>query len=317
MNILKKASIMAAALLISATSFGFQAGAAEQPPIDKNKLNLSLEVLVNARRVQFPDMKPIDQNGRILVPLRFVSDKLGGKLSLKGNDITIVKGDRTVKLTIGAKTATANGKTITLDVAANAIKGRTMVPLRFISEALGEKVEWDSLNQYVWIGNKNVPKIEDVLKADKLSNYAKYLSGSLNDDVTETVTGVKYSQIRIAKSSDFPLKIGDYIYYRIDKALDIKGNEYTRLVCTVSGSGLGDPLYLLRDKLPIRKRHELTSIRETQNGMMVQYHQIVDVADRDLYGAKDYDKLKIKDIDYVLLYTPLDFSVVFKPDFLQ
>lgn len=118
-------------------------------------ISQQIQVLVNAEKVHFPDQKPKIVSNTVLVPLRFVSDKLGGKLQLVGKEITIVKGDRTVKLVIGANTATVNGKTVTLGAAADAEKGRTYVPLRFISNGLGEKVEWDQKNMTVWLGKKS------------------------------------------------------------------------------------------------------------------------------------------------------------------
>lgn len=47
-----------------------------------------------------------------------------------------------IELVIGEKTAYVNGREIVLDVPAQIIDDRTMVPLRFIAESFGCKVEW-------------------------------------------------------------------------------------------------------------------------------------------------------------------------------
>lgn len=142
--------------------------------------DMPIKVLVHARQVQFPDAKPQMVNNQVLVLIRFVSDKLGGKLELNGKVITIVKGDHTAQLTIGSKTVTANGTTMTLDIAANATGVRTYVPLRFISEALGEKVQWDQVARFVWIGSLDVPELRDVVKPVSLEPFMPYfMEGTL------------------------------------------------------------------------------------------------------------------------------------------
>src|SRR5690606_33660804 len=49
------------------------------------------------------------------------------------------------------ETALIDGKTHKLDAVPQQIKGRTMVPLRFVGEALGANVDWDGANQSVAI----------------------------------------------------------------------------------------------------------------------------------------------------------------------
>lgn len=288
---------------------------AEQPKIAQDKLNLSLEVLVNARRMAFPDQRPINKDGHVLVPLRFVADALGGELKLDGKDITIVKGDRTVKLTIGAKVATANNAIITLDVPANAVNGRTMVPLRFISEALGEKVEWDALNQYVWIGSKEVPDIADVVKAQNIKNFEGYFGGTIKNSLLRSLENDPFTEARVLRSNDFPVKIGKYVYYRIDRAVDTNGMEYIRLVDS-DPSELGQSFYLLRKDTQTYKRNEMPEIRENHQGIRVQYNQVVSIVDK-YYGDANYDKLKLNNIDYLYMTSVYDFAVLLKPDFLK
>ena len=46
-------------------------------------------------------------------------------------------------LYIGKKVARVDGQPVTLDVPATTYRGRTMVPLRFISESMGAQVNWE------------------------------------------------------------------------------------------------------------------------------------------------------------------------------
>lgn len=104
-----------------------------------------ISVYVNNVKVSFPDQKPfIDKNNRTLVPVRFVSEALGATVDWEGTiqTVTIKHRANTIKLKIGESKATVNDQTKTFDTKAILQNGRTMVPLRFISETLGAQVEW-------------------------------------------------------------------------------------------------------------------------------------------------------------------------------
>lgn len=65
-------------------------------------------------------------------------------------------------LTIGEKDAKAFGKTKTNDVAPKIVNSRTMLPVRFVAENLGAKVEWDGEKELVTITGKNLKTNENV-----------------------------------------------------------------------------------------------------------------------------------------------------------
>ncbi|MBB6022133.1 hypothetical protein HNR77_003229 [Paenibacillus sp. JGP012] len=94
---------------------------------------------------------PVMKAGRVLVPLRSIFEGLDAdvKYSNQTKKITATRGDQEVSLTLGSKVAYINGQLTMLDVPASTIKGNTMVPIRFVSEAFGEKVFWNSRNQRV------------------------------------------------------------------------------------------------------------------------------------------------------------------------
>lgn len=138
----------------------------------------AITVLVNNKAVAFPDEKPyIDKNNRTLVPVRFVSEALGAEVSWDNNTrtVTIVQSTKTsihenttktVKLKIGESKATVNGQVKTFDTVAAIKNGRTMVPLRFVSEVLGAKVEWIGSTKTVKITVNNgytLPKDTELL----------------------------------------------------------------------------------------------------------------------------------------------------------
>lgn len=83
--------------------------------------------------------------GSTMVPMRGVFEALKAEVKWDGatQTVTATKGDTTIKLTIGNNYAYVNGQKVALTAEAIIVNGSTMVPLRFVAEALGAKVEWD------------------------------------------------------------------------------------------------------------------------------------------------------------------------------
>lgn len=93
------------------------------------------------------------KTNRTLVPVRFISESLNAKVEWNSIDktVSISLGNTSIKLQIGSDKALIDGRVLNLDQPPIILNGRTMVPLRFISEAFGAKVEWDSLNKKITI----------------------------------------------------------------------------------------------------------------------------------------------------------------------
>lgn len=112
-------------------------------------------VTYNGKKILF-DQIPVYENRRTLVPLRAIFETLGASVSWDGatQTVTAVKDNTTVSLTLDNAVAKKNGETITLDVPAKAINGRTMVPVRFIADSFGVNVDWDADFQRVVLTSK-------------------------------------------------------------------------------------------------------------------------------------------------------------------
>lgn len=84
------------------------------------------------------------QNQRTMVPLRLVAENLLAQVSWDGaaNTVTITRAGDTIKVIPGSTTAYKNGTPIVLDAAPYTKNSRTYVPLRFVSEQLGQKIAW-------------------------------------------------------------------------------------------------------------------------------------------------------------------------------
>ncbi|WP_422444731.1 N-acetylmuramoyl-L-alanine amidase [Thermoanaerobacterium sp. DL9XJH110] len=104
-----------------------------------------VEIYINEKKIN-ADVAPVMVNGRTLVPLRVVSENLGAEVLWDNvkKTVTVKAPSKTILLKINDSRARVDGREITLDVPAKIVNNRTMVPLRFIGEALGAKVSWDN-----------------------------------------------------------------------------------------------------------------------------------------------------------------------------
>jgi hypothetical protein len=110
-------------------------------------------VMVDMDKVDFPDAQPyLDHEiNRVRVPIRFVAEATGAKVDWAQDTrtVTITRDGLEIKLVIDQTTASVNGRVIEIDAPARLVENRTMVPLRFISEAFGAKVDWVGTEQPV------------------------------------------------------------------------------------------------------------------------------------------------------------------------
>ena len=115
----------------------------------------NIGVVASGGWVEFPS-PPIVKNERLLIPIRSVFEKLGAKVEWypDNQSFAVTLGDSRVWMKIGDKNYLANGKVMAMDVPPVLVNGTAMVPLRFAAEGLGVKVEWDSANNAVIIGNQ-------------------------------------------------------------------------------------------------------------------------------------------------------------------
>jgi photosystem II stability/assembly factor-like uncharacterized protein len=104
------------------------------------------------------DSPPIIKNGRTLLPIRAIIESLGGSVGWDSNEkkVTITLGSNKIELWIGKNTAMVNGASKPIDsdntnVVPEIINGRTMLPVRFVTENLGADVMWDGTTKTITI----------------------------------------------------------------------------------------------------------------------------------------------------------------------
>jgi transglutaminase-like putative cysteine protease len=114
-----------------------------------------VKVFVDNQEVAFDTQPYINGDNRTMVPVRFVSESLGASVYWDEalRLVTIINGQDEIKMTINNKIIYLNGVGFEMDTEAVLLDGRTMVPLRFISEYLGATVDWDSINNIVHVNS--------------------------------------------------------------------------------------------------------------------------------------------------------------------
>ncbi|WP_334074158.1 MULTISPECIES: copper amine oxidase N-terminal domain-containing protein [Paenibacillus] len=131
-------------LLIDAIS-SFQVAAAEMAASE-------MEVIVNGNFVRM-EVPPAVIDNYTYLPIRALSS-LGLSYRWEPGSKTAVvqnKAGDELKITVDQKTATKNGKSLGMETPARSQAGRVLVPARFVTEALGYRVQYESIRSFVFI----------------------------------------------------------------------------------------------------------------------------------------------------------------------
>ena len=118
-----------------------------------NKSRVKILVYVDGKKVEF-DQEPIVINGRTMVPMRAIFEAFGATVSWNNStqQVIAIKDATELSFIIGEKTMLVNRTNLlNIDVAPVIRNGRTLVPLRVISDALGYNVVWNDPNRVVSI----------------------------------------------------------------------------------------------------------------------------------------------------------------------
>jgi len=121
-------------------------------------------LVINHEEIVGLDVPPIIINNRVMVPARGVFERVGGRVEWNQNhrQVTVYHGSDVLIMTINETVAWRNGEPVMMDDPPIIHNNRTMIPLRFTSEAFGFFVDWDSAGRAAIINsiNPNGPELE-------------------------------------------------------------------------------------------------------------------------------------------------------------
>lgn len=200
----------------------FEFDAAEKP----------LTVTYNGSEIHFSDTQPEIMDGRTMVPLRAVFERVGCEVSFDDGVITAERENHSVRLSIGSETAQVerDGKseTHTLDAVPVIINDRTLVPIRFIAEALGCQTNWNPNMREVVIIDVDAWKkqiktdapLVDFLFSMPLAHESAYLSNGDGVISGKVIIHPKNSD----EASDIETEIG-FSFKLVQEILSNEGNK--------------------------------------------------------------------------------------------
>lgn len=173
--------------------------------------------------------EPILQEGRTLVPLRFISETLGIPITWDDatKQVALQKGEQTYTFTIAKAQYLMGDQTVDLDVAPQIIHERTYVPLRVIAEIFDKQVDWDGTNRTVIIGNGYVPPAAapkpPVAPAAKSTNPVK--SPTVYDTTQGKIKGNRNSMIyHCPGQRDYNrISVKNVVYFDTEEAAQAAG----------------------------------------------------------------------------------------------
>lgn len=177
-----------------------------------------ISVNLDGESVEFDNQSPVIVEGRTLIPLRGVFEKLGYEITWEGETKTasFVKGDTVVKVTVNSPEFTVNDEAKTLDVPAQIINGSMMLPLRAIGEAAGLEVDWDGDTKTVDLKSEVLDARNDDVefKFDSESGKATLTpKTTVSEGTTEETTEAKKTPVKLELTSEEKKVAENYVLY--------------------------------------------------------------------------------------------------------
>ena len=189
--------------------------------VHASNVSKGVKILIDKQEIK-SDLAPIIKNGRTLVPVRVVSENLGFDVEWDQKNWTAIlsKDGIDYRVKIGEKKIrTSDGKEMKLDVPAQLVNKRTMLPLRAIVEISGASVEWDSNSKSVLVNSTGGPIEKPVVKEEVYITEASYNGKTIkinnkswkvkNGDVWVIHEGPNANTASIEEVMDGP-SFGDY-----------------------------------------------------------------------------------------------------------
>ncbi|MBB6217978.1 hypothetical protein HNQ80_004115 [Anaerosolibacter carboniphilus] len=156
------------------------------------------------------DTPPVIKDGRTLVPVRALTQAFGAEVGWNSEtkEVTISKGDVEIVLKLGSNIAIVNGQEVEIEVPAETINSRTVIPLRFIVESLGLKTNWDEDSETIEIIDEDQTTDETTTDDTTVTNPDPS-AGDQNTDGQETIDETSTDTNLDQSNSDTETQVGD------------------------------------------------------------------------------------------------------------
>lgn len=234
--------------LALALLFSLAPAAQAHPPIT---------VYVDGQEIAF-DQAPVIQDDRTLVPMRKIFEAMDATVTWEesAQTITSQRGNDVVLMVIGQNQVYKNGEVVyTMDVPAQIMNDRTMVPIRAVAVAFGAEVAWDGVNYVIDITSSGSAQTaggnyRQEIKANDgttvMTIELTYTPLTQNSSVANTINETIYTQLQAGGSGAVmqyaeaakaayasAQKNGDYFspwYYRQTNTVSTEDNRYASIL---------------------------------------------------------------------------------------
>ncbi len=194
-------------------------------------------VTVDGRPVRFNGAEPTMKNNSVLVPMRAIFEELGADLKWNQarQEVTANKDGKVIRLVIGQRFADVDGKSVELTTPAVNENGSTMVPLRFVSEALGAQVRWNPNRMMVMVRTEGYQTGNNGKDDSGRAQPIRDRNNNGVDDRTEKPVKSRDAIATLFKSTVIPVKldqelssnesrVGDKFTASLDSTTGVYGN---------------------------------------------------------------------------------------------
>ncbi|MDX1932739.1 MAG: copper amine oxidase N-terminal domain-containing protein [Capsulimonadales bacterium] len=199
------------AVFLAVPAVGQESAIPAAPPTAQVVTEPAIGVRVNGEQIPFAGQGPVRRGNAILVPLRGIFEKLGATVKFEAGTITANRSGTKIMLRVGDANATVNGSVRTLASVPESVNGSVLVPLRFVSEALGAQVTFDPRLQVVEV-------VTDAIVAEKLPTPPANVA-AVNGTVTGIFPEADAITVRVGSGENrrLPLAPGAFVQIRSGK----------------------------------------------------------------------------------------------------
>ncbi len=271
------------------------------------------EGIISNNTIEAPPF--INDSGRTMVPVRAISDAFGAQTgwNAEKREVSVVNGDKEIKLTIDSQTAYVNNSAITLDCVPVIVNDRTFVPLRFIGEAFSYNVNFAPSTRQVIIDDTPVvfscgDKVFTLAELKTFYNIlyqtasssaeqsGDFTEESLKEYVLEGVLSNSYDMIRIYNAfSDVNFTEADLNEIRIGIEAD---SLYSKNVMTGLNALIHEKYYFASGESIINNILSNTDIEEIYNRdyicakhVLVEDEKVANDIYKKAAGGEDFNSL--------------------------
>ncbi len=224
-----------------------------------------INVSLNGSIIEFADQKPIIQDGRTLVPLRGVFDAMGYEIKWLEDSKTaaLIKDGVSIIIKIGSNEIKANGNSVSVDVPAQIINSRTMIPLRAVAEISNATVEWNKDERLASVTyDKNAP-----LYADETYNKMEVTE---KEYMQALISGIK-------ELKEYAGEMNDLILSRVFNVGDLNIQQTN----AVSGEKYDELLNIAKKIENLQPPKEMSDIHECVSDYLILLEEVIDFSRQD------------------------------------